>query len=175
MAQGGGGAATRPTRTYTLIGTRAPDGHLVLLASSRPAGTVITWQEVASDRRQRFELTDAALSDGTFAAEPLDWYCWVVWDQLSTSGSSWRTSCGAGDDSDDDGPVHGGSARTVSSAPHALVETEVALGVGLGGEVEDEELSGSAREKGFEIAHGRQEACGKGWNIARDHVNLHIR
>ncbi|OEJ31010.1 hypothetical protein BGK67_06300 [Streptomyces subrutilus] len=74
-AQGGDGAATRPAaRTYTLIGTRAPDGHLVLVASSRPAGTVITWQEPASDRRQQFELTDAVLSDGTFAAEPLDWY-----------------------------------------------------------------------------------------------------
>lgn len=73
-AQGGDEAATRPTRTYTLIGTRAPDGHVVLLASSRPAGTVITWQKAASDRRQRFELTDAVLSDGTFAAEPLDWY-----------------------------------------------------------------------------------------------------
>ncbi|CCA59008.1 hypothetical protein SVEN_5722 [Streptomyces venezuelae ATCC 10712] len=73
-APGGGGAATRPARTYTLIGTRAPDGHVVQLASSRPAGTVITWPEPASDRRQRFELTDAVLSDGTYAAEPLDWY-----------------------------------------------------------------------------------------------------
>ncbi|MEU2232609.1 hypothetical protein [Streptomyces vietnamensis] len=73
-APGGDGAATRPARTYTLIGTRAPDGHVVQLASSRPAGTVITWQEPASDRQQRFELTDAVLSDGTYAAEPLDWY-----------------------------------------------------------------------------------------------------
>ncbi|MEU8617315.1 hypothetical protein [Streptomyces sp. NPDC048623] len=47
---------------------------MVQLASSRPAGTVITWQELATDRRQRFELTDAVLSDGTYAAEPLDWY-----------------------------------------------------------------------------------------------------
>ncbi|MEV7565626.1 hypothetical protein [Streptomyces tanashiensis] len=60
--------------TYTLIATRAPDGHVVQLASSRPAGTVITWQESASDRRQRYELTDAVLSDGTYAAEPADWY-----------------------------------------------------------------------------------------------------
>ncbi|MFG3348759.1 hypothetical protein ACGF1Z_27335 [Streptomyces sp. NPDC048018] len=59
---------------YTLIGTRAPDGLVVQLASSRPAGAVITWQELATDRRQRFELTDVVLSDGTYAAEPLDWY-----------------------------------------------------------------------------------------------------
>ncbi|MGQ4484375.1 hypothetical protein ACN6LM_003672 [Streptomyces sp. SAS_281] len=74
IAPGGYAEAARSARTYTLIGERAPDGHAVLLASSRPAGTVITWQEPASDRRQRFELTDAVLSDGTFAAEPLDWY-----------------------------------------------------------------------------------------------------
>ncbi|MGW9070298.1 hypothetical protein ACWGQT_12755 [Streptomyces yangpuensis] len=67
-------AATRPARTYTLIGTRAPDSHVVQLPSSRPAGTIITWQEPASERRLRFELTDAVLSDGTYAAEPLDWY-----------------------------------------------------------------------------------------------------
>ncbi|MFE5796713.1 hypothetical protein ACFQ8C_29635 [Streptomyces sp. NPDC056503] len=73
-APGGDGAATRPARMYTLIGTRAPDGLVVRLASSRPAGTVVTWQEPATDRRRRFELTDAVLSDGTFAAEPLDWY-----------------------------------------------------------------------------------------------------
>ncbi|MFJ5548568.1 hypothetical protein [Streptomyces sp. NPDC093225] len=68
------GTAPRPARTYTLIGTRAPDGHAVQIASSRSAGTVITRQEPTSDRRQRFELTDALLSDGTYAAEPLDWY-----------------------------------------------------------------------------------------------------
>ncbi|WP_314254506.1 hypothetical protein [Streptomyces sp. DSM 40907] len=73
-ASGEDGAATRPARTYTLIGTRAPDGHAVQIASSRPAGTVVTRQESTGDRRQRFELTDAVLSDGTYAAEPLDWY-----------------------------------------------------------------------------------------------------
>ncbi|KOV22510.1 hypothetical protein ADK90_10685 [Streptomyces sp. XY413] len=73
-APGGDEAATRPARTYTLIGTRAPDGHVVQLPSSRPAGTVLTWQEPSSDRRQRFELTASVLSDGTYAAEPLDWY-----------------------------------------------------------------------------------------------------
>ncbi|MFG2234923.1 hypothetical protein ACGFNX_33865 [Streptomyces sp. NPDC048723] len=72
-ASGGNGAETRPARTYTLIGTRAPDGHAVQIASSRPAGTVINRQEPAGERR-RFELTDAVLSDGTYAAEPLDWY-----------------------------------------------------------------------------------------------------
>ncbi|MEV6583617.1 hypothetical protein AB0M92_36360 [Streptomyces sp. NPDC051582] len=69
---GADASATRAARTYTLIGTRAPDGNAVQIASSRPAGTVITRQEQASERRQRFELTDAVLSDGTYAAEPLD-------------------------------------------------------------------------------------------------------
>ncbi|MEV6734780.1 MULTISPECIES: hypothetical protein [unclassified Streptomyces] len=73
-AGGEDGAAARPARTYTLIGARAPDGQAVQIASSRPAGIVITRQEPSSDRRQRFELTDAVLSDGTYAAEPLDWY-----------------------------------------------------------------------------------------------------
>ncbi|WP_328792686.1 MULTISPECIES: hypothetical protein [unclassified Streptomyces] len=73
-ARGEDGAATRPARTYTLIGARAPDGHAVQIVSSRPAGTVIARQEPAGDRRRRFELTDAILSDGTYAAEPLDWY-----------------------------------------------------------------------------------------------------
>ncbi|MFF0216104.1 hypothetical protein [Streptomyces vinaceus] len=63
----------RPARTYTLIGTRAPDGHTMQLASSRPAGTVIT-RRVPGGRQQRFELTDAILSDGTYAADPLDGY-----------------------------------------------------------------------------------------------------
>ncbi|MFD9474587.1 hypothetical protein [Streptomyces goshikiensis] len=74
IAPGGDGAAGRAARTYTLIGTRAPDGHVVQIASSRPAGTVITRQDPTGLRRQRFELTDAVLSDGTYAAEPLDWY-----------------------------------------------------------------------------------------------------
>ncbi|MGP3636859.1 hypothetical protein ACTU45_26475 [Streptomyces sp. 24-1644] len=72
-APGESGAVARPARTYTLVGTRAPDGQTAQIASSRPAGTVITWQEPASGAR-RFELTDAVLSDGTYAAEPLDWY-----------------------------------------------------------------------------------------------------
>ncbi|WP_327380660.1 hypothetical protein [Streptomyces sp. NBC_01207] len=53
---------------------RAPDGHTVQIVSSRPAGTVIARQGPACDRRRRFELTDAILSDGTYAAKPLDRY-----------------------------------------------------------------------------------------------------
>ncbi|MER5775489.1 hypothetical protein ABT144_14565 [Streptomyces sp. NPDC002039] len=74
VAPGGDGSAGRPARTYTLIGTRAPDGHAIQIASGRTAGTVITRPDPTGRRLQRFELTDAVLSDGTYAAEPLDWY-----------------------------------------------------------------------------------------------------
>ncbi|MEV7618464.1 hypothetical protein [Streptomyces sp. NPDC089799] len=65
-------SAGRRARTYSLIGTRAADGNPVQLPSSRPAGTVV--RQPGPDGRRRFELTDAVLSDGTYAAEPLDWY-----------------------------------------------------------------------------------------------------
>ncbi|AYV31829.1 hypothetical protein EES41_34340 [Streptomyces sp. ADI95-16] len=68
----GAGPGGRPARTYTLVGTRGPDGQPVRIASGRAAGTVITRQEGRG--RRRFELTDAVLSDGTYAAEPLDGY-----------------------------------------------------------------------------------------------------
>ncbi|MFD9269063.1 hypothetical protein ACFWB1_08350 [Streptomyces goshikiensis] len=55
-----------------MVGTRGPDGQPVRIASGRAAGTVITRQEGRG--RRRFELTDAVLSDGTYAAEPLDGY-----------------------------------------------------------------------------------------------------
>ncbi|MFI1285212.1 hypothetical protein ACH4U5_31410 [Streptomyces sp. NPDC020858] len=68
----GGPAAARHARRYTLLGTRAADGHPEQVVSSRPAGTVVSQR--GPGRRQRFELTDAILADGTYAAEPLDRY-----------------------------------------------------------------------------------------------------
>lgn len=59
------GAGT--VRTYTLIGARAADGQPVHLPSSKPAGTVVTWTGLSG--RERFELTDAELPDGTYVAE----------------------------------------------------------------------------------------------------------
>ncbi|MEV4190389.1 hypothetical protein [Streptomyces toxytricini] len=55
-------------RTYTLIGVRAADGQPVHLPSSRPAGTVLTWPG-PDGAGEQFELTDAVLPDGTYAAE----------------------------------------------------------------------------------------------------------
>jgi hypothetical protein len=59
-------------RTYTLPGTLAPDGHPVRIVSTRPAGTVI--YHPGRIGRDEFELTDAMLSDGTYATEPLSRY-----------------------------------------------------------------------------------------------------
>ncbi|MDH6544943.1 hypothetical protein [Streptomyces sp. SPB4] len=67
-AVSGRGSSVPAAVVYTLIGTRAPDGHPVRLVSTRPVGTVVT------HGCERFELTGGALSDGTFAAEPLSWY-----------------------------------------------------------------------------------------------------
>ncbi|WP_328765356.1 MULTISPECIES: hypothetical protein [unclassified Streptomyces] len=64
--------AGRQARTYTLLGIRAPDGHPVHLVSARTAGTVVTQRGPTG--RQRYELTDAILADGTYAAEPLNRY-----------------------------------------------------------------------------------------------------
>ncbi len=60
----------RVLRTYTLIGVRAADGQPVHLPSSRPAGTVLTWPGPGgAGAGEQFELTDAVLPDGTYAAE----------------------------------------------------------------------------------------------------------
>ncbi|MFB7239366.1 hypothetical protein ACFCXK_31880 [Streptomyces sp. NPDC056269] len=59
-------------RTYTLPGTLAPDGHPIRIVSTRPAGTLIYHRGLFG--REDFELTDAMLSDGTYAAEPLSRY-----------------------------------------------------------------------------------------------------
>ncbi|MFJ6784338.1 hypothetical protein [Streptomyces yangpuensis] len=63
----------RQVRTYTLLGARAADGQPVHWPSSRPAGVRITWTGPAG-KREQFELTDAVLPDGTYAAERVSVY-----------------------------------------------------------------------------------------------------
>ncbi|WP_328786274.1 hypothetical protein [Streptomyces sp. NBC_00273] len=65
--------AVRPVRTYTLLGARAADGQPVHLPSSRLAGTRVTWND-PTGKREQFELTDAVLPDGTYAAERVSAY-----------------------------------------------------------------------------------------------------
>ncbi|MGW7318183.1 hypothetical protein [Streptomyces sp. NPDC054865] len=67
------GEAVRPVRTYTLLGARAADGQPVHLPSSRPAGIRVAWIDPAG-RTEQFELTDAVLPDGTYAAERVSAY-----------------------------------------------------------------------------------------------------
>ncbi|MFB6577393.1 hypothetical protein ACFCYC_08100 [Streptomyces sp. NPDC056402] len=67
------GEAVRPVRTYTLLGARAADGQPVHLPSSRPAGIWATWIGPAG-KTEQFELTDAVLPDGTYAAERISAY-----------------------------------------------------------------------------------------------------
>ncbi|MFC9825229.1 hypothetical protein ACFWG6_29020 [Streptomyces erythrochromogenes] len=59
----------RQVRRYTLLDTRGDDGQPQHLISTLPAGTVVTC--TAGGGPERFELTDAVLPDGSFAAEPL--------------------------------------------------------------------------------------------------------
>ncbi|MFF4647503.1 hypothetical protein [Streptomyces sp. NPDC001389] len=66
-------AVAPPARTYTLLGVRAADGQPVHLPSSRPAGTRVAWSGPVG-KREEFELTDAVLADGTYAAERLGLY-----------------------------------------------------------------------------------------------------
>ncbi|MFB7609926.1 hypothetical protein [Streptomyces gardneri] len=65
--------AVRPVRTYTLLGVRAADGQPVHLPSSRPAGIRVTWSG-PTGKTEQFELTDAVLPDGTYAAERVSVY-----------------------------------------------------------------------------------------------------
>ncbi|MFF6835195.1 hypothetical protein ACFY84_25500 [Streptomyces sp. NPDC012438] len=67
------GEAVRPVRTYTLLGARAADGQPVHLPSSRPAGIRVTWTGPVG-KTEQFELTDAVLPDGTYAAERVSAY-----------------------------------------------------------------------------------------------------
>ncbi|MGW7459979.1 hypothetical protein [Streptomyces sp. NPDC054797] len=59
----------RQARRYTLLDTTGEDGQPQHLFSTRPAGTVVT--RIAGSGPERFELTDAVLPDGSYAAEPL--------------------------------------------------------------------------------------------------------
>ncbi|MEW1699358.1 MULTISPECIES: hypothetical protein [unclassified Streptomyces] len=63
----------RQVRTHTLLGARAADGQPVHWPSSRPAGVRINWTGPAG-KREQFELTDAVLPDGTYAAERVSVY-----------------------------------------------------------------------------------------------------
>jgi hypothetical protein len=69
VAPAPGSSDSLQARTYTLSGTLAPDGHPVRIVSTRPAGTVIYHHGRIG--REEFELTDAMLTDGTYATEPL--------------------------------------------------------------------------------------------------------
>ncbi|MFF3727432.1 hypothetical protein ACFYYM_34260 [Streptomyces erythrochromogenes] len=59
----------RQARRYTLLDTPDEDGQPQHLVSTRPAGTVVT--RAGASGPQHFELTDAVLPDGSYAAEPL--------------------------------------------------------------------------------------------------------
>ncbi|MFF5365429.1 hypothetical protein ACFY4I_39610 [Streptomyces scabiei] len=59
-------------RRYTLLSTVGPDGNPILHVTTRRAGTTITRD--TGGQRERFELTDVLMPDGTYAAEPLDRY-----------------------------------------------------------------------------------------------------
>ncbi|MDX3540540.1 hypothetical protein PV721_40855 [Streptomyces sp. MB09-01] len=62
-------AGGRTVRTYTHLGARAADRQPVHLPTSQPAGTVVAWPTGARADAERFELTEALLPDGTYAAE----------------------------------------------------------------------------------------------------------
>ena len=59
-------------RRYTLLNSTAPDGSPVVHLTTRRAGTVI--RRDVGQGLERFELTKVQLSDGTYAAEPIDRY-----------------------------------------------------------------------------------------------------
>ncbi|MFI5803492.1 hypothetical protein [Streptomyces sp. NPDC051561] len=57
-------------RRFSLLGTTGADGAPLHYETTRATGSVITHRIGSLSRR--FELTDAPLGDGTYAAEPLD-------------------------------------------------------------------------------------------------------
>ncbi|MFC9752356.1 hypothetical protein [Streptomyces sp. NPDC056921] len=63
-------APARVLRRFSLPGTTGADGCLLHHETTRAPGSVATLR--FGDLSQRFELTDAPLGDGTYAAEPLD-------------------------------------------------------------------------------------------------------
>ncbi|MFF5960391.1 hypothetical protein [Streptomyces luteogriseus] len=60
----------RVLRRFSLLGTTGADGGPVQYETTRAPGSVIT-RRIGS-LSHRFELTEAPIGDGTFAAEPLD-------------------------------------------------------------------------------------------------------
>ncbi|MCW8216105.1 MULTISPECIES: hypothetical protein [Streptomyces] len=60
----------RVLRRFSLLGTADAGGTPLYYETTRAPGSVVT-RRVGS-LPQRFELTDAPLGDGTYAAEPLD-------------------------------------------------------------------------------------------------------
>ncbi|MEU2315371.1 hypothetical protein [Streptomyces albidoflavus] len=70
-------APPRVLRRFSLLGTTGADGALLHHETTRTPGSVVTLR--FGDLSQRFELTDAPLGDGTYAAEPLD----HLWDGQS--------------------------------------------------------------------------------------------
>ncbi|MFK0288779.1 hypothetical protein ACIQVL_51175 [Streptomyces sp. NPDC090499] len=66
------GTQYQAIRRYTLLGTAGREGEPIQVMSTRPAGSVLLWP--VGSRQERFELTDARLYDGTFAAEPVAWF-----------------------------------------------------------------------------------------------------
>ncbi|CAK7281335.1 hypothetical protein ACNFR7_16390 [Streptomyces sp. RM1] len=60
----------RVLRCFSLLGTTGADGTPLYYETTRPTGCVVTRR--VGGLSQRFELTDAPLGNGTYAAEPLD-------------------------------------------------------------------------------------------------------
>ncbi|MBC9714463.1 hypothetical protein H9Y04_18035 [Streptomyces sp. TRM66268-LWL] len=60
----------RVLRRFSLLGTTGADGSPLYYETTLAPGSVIT-RRIGS-LSQRFELTDAPIGDGTYAAEPLD-------------------------------------------------------------------------------------------------------
>ncbi|MFC9219359.1 hypothetical protein ACFT8W_00825 [Streptomyces hygroscopicus] len=64
------GIALAKARRYTLRDAVTDDSFAIQVMTIRPVGTLIT--QTLTGQEQHFELTDVGLSDGTFAAEPID-------------------------------------------------------------------------------------------------------
>ncbi|GAV43840.1 hypothetical protein [Streptomyces acidiscabies] len=63
-------APPRVLRRFRLLGTAGADGTPLYYETTRAPGSIVTRR--VDGLPQRFELTDAPLGDGTYAAEPLD-------------------------------------------------------------------------------------------------------
>ncbi|MET8826506.1 hypothetical protein ABZX40_28265 [Streptomyces sp. NPDC004610] len=63
-------APPRVLRRFSLLGTIGADGSPLYYETTRALGSIVIRRVGGLSRR--FELTDAPLGDGTYAAEPLD-------------------------------------------------------------------------------------------------------